>query len=492
MTYTLPSRLTVHDVAAIARGASVRVSASARDDIDRHYHRANAIAERQPVYGRSTGVGANRSTAAAADPVAHGMNLLRSHAVDAGPALDPETTRAMLVVRLNQLLHPGSGIDPSLIDGLERMLVSGSLPEVRRYGGIGTADLSALAGTALALAGERPTSGGGFEPIGPIRADSALPFMSSSALTLGGAALAAARLAALADAGIAAFALSAAAARANPSAFSAEAALAVGSPTASRTASRLAGVVGVDVAGETGWEPARIQDPFAYRGFLPAMSVLTCAVQRLGESVETLVSSSQENPRFFAERGIAVHHGAFLENWLAHELDATAIALAQTAPLALGRLRFINDDAFSGLPRFLAPEAGANSGTMIVEYVSASAMGEVLAAAAPVSTQSAVLSCGVEDDATFAPTALGKLQRALDGYETMVACEILVAVRALRLQGSAAELPAGLARLLELAGELPEDLGDRDLRGDVEVATRLIGRIAEAVDASEVLASAAP
>ncbi len=484
MTYTLPNRLTVHDVAAVARGAAVRVSASAREDIERHYHRANAIAERQPVYGRSTGVGANRSTAAATDPVTHGMNLLRSHAVDAGPAFDAETTRAMLVVRLNQLLHPGSGIDPSLIDGLERMLVSGSLPEVRRYGGIGTADLSALAGTALALAGERPTSGGGFEPIGPIRADSALPFMSSSALTLGGAALAAARLASLADAGIAAFALSAAAARANPSAFSAEAALAVGSPTASRTASRLAGVIG-----EPTWEPARIQDPFAYRGFLPAMSVLTCGVQRLGESVETLISSSQENPRFFAEQGVAVHHGAFLENWLAHELDATAIALAQTAPLALGRLRFINDDAFSGLPRFLAPEPGASSGTMIVEYVSASAMGEVLAAASPVSTQSAVLSCGVEDDATFAPTALGKLQRALDGYEVMVACEILVAVRALRLRG-ASRLSPGLTRLIEIADELPSDVRDRDLRGDVEIATGLIGAIAETVETSEMLVSA--
>ncbi|RGE19492.1 aromatic amino acid lyase [Leucobacter sp. wl10] len=487
MTYTLPSRLTVHDVAAIARGAAVRVSGPARAEIENYYHQANRIAEEQPVYGRSTGVGANRSSAASSDPVAHGMNLLRSHAVDAGPPFDSETTRAMLVVRLNQLLHPGSGIDPVLIDGLERMLVSGSLPEVRRYGGIGTADLSALAGTALALVGERPTSGEGFEPIGPIRADSALPFMSSSALTLGGAALACARLAALADAGIAAFAFSAAAARANASAFSAEAALAVGSPTAARTASRLAGVLG-----EQAWDAVRIQDPFAYRGFLPAMSVLTSATQRLGESIETLVSSSQENPRFFAEQGIAVHHGAFLENWLAHELDATAIALAQTASLVLGRLRFINDDAFSGLPRFLAPEPGASSGTMIVEYVSASAMGEVLAAAAPVSTHSAVLSCGIEDDATFAPTALSKLQRALDGYEIMVACEIVVAVRALRLQGAATTgVSAALVRLLEIADELPDDLGDRDLREDLEIAARLIGRIADAVDASEAPAPGA-
>ncbi|MBN9613391.1 MAG: aromatic amino acid lyase, partial [Actinobacteria bacterium] len=194
MTYTLPIRLTVHDVVEIAAGADVQVAAQAREEIAQHHRSANSIAESQPIYGRSTGVGANRLTAAGVDPVTHGMNLLRSHAVDAGPALDPGTTRAMLAVRLNQLLHPGSGIDPSVVDGLTRMLATNSLPELRRFGGIGTADLPALAGTALALAGERPVSGEGFEPIGPIRSDSALPFMSSSALTLAGAALATARL----------------------------------------------------------------------------------------------------------------------------------------------------------------------------------------------------------------------------------------------------------------------------------------------------------
>ncbi|MBK0417898.1 aromatic amino acid lyase [Leucobacter sp. CSA1] len=475
MTYTLPTELTVHDIAAIARGAGIRVSASARRDIAEHHRAANTIAETRPVYGRSTGVGANRLTTAAADPTTHGMNLLRSHAVDAGAPFGAETTRAMLAVRLNQLLQPGSGIDPILIDGLERMLAGNHLPEVRRFGSIGTADLPALAGTALALTGERPTSVDGFEPIGPIRADSALPFMSSSALTLAGSALAAARLETLTRAGLAAFALSALAARANPEAFSPEAALAIGSPTSAANAETLNALLG-----EAVWDPARIQDPFAYRGFLPAASVTTSAVRRLSESAETLCSSAQENPRFFTDRGTVVHHGAFLENWLAHELDATAIALAQSAPLVVGRLRFINDDAFSGLPRFLAPSGGGDSGTMIAEYVAASALGDILAGAAPVSVQSVVLSCGVEDDATFATTALGKLERSIEAFETLLACEILVAVRALRLSDVSDEgMSPAVRRLLELASALPEDLSDRDLRGDVEVAQSLLDGFAE-------------
>ena len=470
MAYTLPMQLTVHEIADIADGAEVRVSARARAEIARHHETANAIAESQPVYGRSTGVGANRLTATGADPVAHGMNLLRSHAVDAGPALGTAITRAMLAVRLNQLLHPGSGIDPSLIDGLERMLATDSLPEVRQYGGIGTADLPALAGVALALAGERPTSGPSFEPIGPIRSDSALPFMSSSALTLAGAALVTARLEQLIGAGLSAFALSAGAAQANPSAFSREAALAIAIPTAEQNATRLATLIG-----PPDWTPARIQDPFAFRGFLPAISMFTCATARLREAVETLVSRSKENPRFFADEGLAVHHGAFLETWLAHELDSVALALAQTAPLGLARLRFLNDDTFTGLPRFLAPALAGTSGTMIVEYLAASALGEIHAGAAPVSNHGAVLSCGVEEDATFASTALDKLRRSLDGLEIMLASEIVVAVRALRLRARGDDgLSEELGQLLELGERLPAELADRDLRGDIEIAGELL------------------
>ncbi|MFT4233243.1 MAG: aromatic amino acid lyase [Leucobacter sp.] len=470
MNYVLPAHLSVHDIAAIASGAAVRVSEHARADIEAHHHVANAIATTAPVYGRSTGVGANRVTSTATDSTTHGMNLLRSHAVDAGQAFGPETTRAMLAVRLNQLLQPGSGIDPVLIDGLERMLDGGHLPEVRRFGSIGTADLPALAGTALALAGERPTSGEGFMTIGPISADSALPFMSSSALTIAGSALCAARLDTAVLAGHAAFAISAISARANPEAFSSEAALAIGSPTAEQNARALSALIG-----DTEWEAARIQDPFAYRGYLPAVSVTTNAIRRLSESVSTLCSRAQENPRFFADQRRVVHHGAFLENWLAHELDATALALAQSAPLSVGRLRFINDDAFSGLPRFLAPEGGGASGTMITEYVAASALGEVLASAAPVAAHSVVLSCGVEDDATFATTGLGKLERAITAFETMLACEIVVAVRAARISGaSRSRLSPGMRRLFELARELPEDMHDRDLREDVEIAQSLI------------------
>ena len=114
----------------------------------------------------------------------YGMRLLRSHAVDAGDALADRTVRAMLAVRLVQLCVPGAGLDPQILRGLERMLNEDALPELLQYASIGTGDLAALAGTALTLIGERPATAP-LVPMPPWGADSALPFMSSSALTLG-------------------------------------------------------------------------------------------------------------------------------------------------------------------------------------------------------------------------------------------------------------------------------------------------------------------
>ena len=92
---------------------------------------------------------------AAAEAAQHGLHLLRSHAAGAGPLLDPDLARAMLVVRLNQIGAGGSGVDPGVLDVLADAINRGFVPPVPRYGAIGTGDLTALAATGLCLLGER-------------------------------------------------------------------------------------------------------------------------------------------------------------------------------------------------------------------------------------------------------------------------------------------------------------------------------------------------
>src|SRR6266545_2475834 len=99
--------LTCAQVRAVARRrAQARVSADAWARVRRSADLIARIVATQPVYGRTTGVGANRTVAIAVDPrgrAEHGSALLRSHAGGAGPLLDADRARAMLVVRLNQL-----------------------------------------------------------------------------------------------------------------------------------------------------------------------------------------------------------------------------------------------------------------------------------------------------------------------------------------------------------------------------------------------------
>ena len=172
---------------AAARGGAIEVelTAPARERMSHRHRAAEEIATRVPVYGRTTGVGANRQVDVAGDLSDHALRLLRSHAGGVGDALDEEVVRATILVRLRQMAAGGCS-RPEVADALAA-LAADPLPTVRDLGGLGTGDLTVLAQLGLALAGEG-------EDGGPARlaiaAGDALPLMSSNAATFATAALA--------------------------------------------------------------------------------------------------------------------------------------------------------------------------------------------------------------------------------------------------------------------------------------------------------------
>ena len=132
--------LSVKDIVRVSRQRTrVRLTGGALERMREAHASVEATARRRPVYGFSTGVGANRSVnlGAGAD---HGLNLLRSHAVDAGQVLGRETVRAMMVIRLSQLAAAGSGINPdipvALVGDAQRRCASrGARIRWHRHGG---------------------------------------------------------------------------------------------------------------------------------------------------------------------------------------------------------------------------------------------------------------------------------------------------------------------------------------------------------------------
>lgn len=472
------------DVVAVADGAAVRVPDAVVEAVDRAHAAAHRLSQEVPTYGRTTGVGANKS--AVVDDEAHGLRLLRSHAVDAGEELPARSVRAMLAVRLNQLCVTGSGVDPVVLPALERMLNTNALPTVRAFASIGTGDLGALAGTALTLMGERPATGP-LEPMGPWSRDSALPFISSSALTIGRACLVVDALDRLDRAAAVVYALSFRGLDGNPSILSPAAVRAVAAPGVDAVAERTrrllgvpdgsAGRPGAPVAAPPAAQPARIQDAYGLRAFPISQGAFTHALGALTEQAGRLLGTAQENPLFDLAGEAVVHHGAFHQVALGLALDGCALALAQTGPLVMSRIGMLNEPRFTGLRPFLAAGQEGASGLMMIEYVAAGALAELRASAQPASLGSVVLSRGAEEDASFASQAVVQAERAVAAYRSLLACELVGAVRLLRQRGVG--LPAGPLRdALDLAGVLPAEDTDRDLRGDLEIAQELLDGLA--------------
>ncbi|MBI0379509.1 aromatic amino acid lyase, partial [Streptomyces albiflaviniger] len=123
---------------------------------ERAWETADRLAATGRVYGRSTGVGANRTEDVGPADSDHGLRLLRSHAGAIGAPLPGREVRAMMAVRANQLLAGGAGLRPAVVTALVEGLDSGAHPVINEYGAVGTGDLAALAQTGLALVGEYP------------------------------------------------------------------------------------------------------------------------------------------------------------------------------------------------------------------------------------------------------------------------------------------------------------------------------------------------
>ena len=152
-----------------------------------------------------------------------------------------------------------------------------------------------------------------------------------------------------------------------------------------------------------------------------------------------------------------------------------------TAPdLLIGR--FDGLDGAPGLeemlPRFLAAEPGLESGLMIVQYLAAALVTENKSKAFPATVDSVPTSDGQEDHVSMGSVSALKLAGVLERTETVVAVEMLTAVRALQfitrpdLAPRAGRSPLGLSEPLaalvsELAVLSPPDPQDRSLSDDV-------------------------
>jgi histidine ammonia-lyase len=480
-------RVTCAQVRDVARGfASATVT-------DEGYERAEAaaataaqVAASREVYGRTTGVGANRDQPVdATDGAEHGYRLLRSHAGGSGPLIAADLSRAMLVVRANQIAAGGSGVDPGVLEPLLAGVNAGLSVPVPRYGAIGTGDLTALAAAALCLLGERdwllpPGGEPAPQPRFQLAPTDALAFLSSNAATVGEAALACCDLADLLMAAIVIAALSHCAVDGSVEPYAA----AVHEARRYRGQRAVAAVLR-DLLGTDYGPSRRVQDPYGYRALPQVHGPAVDAVRRAAGAVAAELNAAAENPLVDVAGATVWHNGNFHTAYVGLTLDAVRAALFQTAALSASRLGTLVEPAFTGLAPFLATDPAPSSGIMILEYVSQSAIAEIRRLAAPAALGSAVLSRGVEEHAGFSTQSARATTDVVEAYRVVLACEMVAAVRALRLR-EIRPRRQGLGTAFDLAaGVLPPGTADRALDTDLAIAQRLLPELADAADLTD-------
>ncbi len=456
-------------------------NAAARDALD------VLIAAGEPIYGVTTGVGALRDRSIdAAERAGYSRRLLRSHACGAGRALSAELVRAAMVTRANQIGAGGAGVSAELLDALVATLNAGLTPFTRELGSLGTGDLTALADIGLALLGEgqmwradrlvdaaSAIADAGIAPasLGP---RDGLALISSNAVSVGHAALIVADVHALLDAWLTVAALSFEAAAADPIALDPRIHSAAHRAGQSAIAAEMrARRLGLDERTE---RPGAlgIQDPYPFRALPQVDGAVHDALRALEQTVIHELNFAGENALIVVDGPAALPNGNPHAAPLANAIDNLRTALAQSAALIAARVSALLDPSLTGLPPFLAERPGPESGALVVEYTAHAAAAEVRSLVTPVAAQTVSVSRGVESHSSLAPIAARRAHEALDALRVLLATELVVAVRALRVARHE-PVGAGSRPLFEAASRrLDPDLRDRPLHPDIEAARILI------------------
>jgi histidine ammonia-lyase len=133
--------------------------------------------------------------------------------------------------------------------------------------------------------------------------------------------------------------------------------------------------------------------------------------------------------------------GNFHGQPLALQADFLAIAMAELGNIS-ERRTYLLISGQRGLPAFLAPNAGLNSGFMIAQYTAAAIVSQSKQLCTPASVDSIVSSNGQEDHVSMGANAVTKLRRVVQNVQRVLAIELLTAAQALEIRRPHKSSPA--------------------------------------------------
>jgi histidine ammonia-lyase len=485
-----PGEVALDEWRRVYEGAGVRLAPSTAPGVAASAEAVDRILARgEPVYGINTGFGKLASVRIeSADLERLQRNIVLSHAVGVGEATPVAVTRLMMALKLASLAQGASGVRPATIDLLTAMLERGLTPVVPSQGSVGASgDLAPLAHMAAAMIG-----------VGEIRvgerrlpAERALTEASLAPLVLGpkeGLALlngtqfsTAYALAALFETetlfrcALVTGAMSTEAARGSDTPFDPRIhALRrhrgqVDTARALRELMAESGIRASHLAGD-----ARVQDPYSLRCQPQVMGAALGILRHAAETLADEANGVTDNPLIFAGSDEALSGGNFHAEPVAFAADIIALALCEIGSLAERRVALLMDSSLSGLPAFLTPRPGLNSGLMMIQITAAALVSENKQRAYPASVDSIPTSANQEDHVSMAAHGARRLLAMAENARAVIAIELLAAAQGCdfhRPLTSSPPLEAARAALRSRSAHLDDD---RHLQPDIEAAVGLI------------------
>jgi len=190
---------------------------------------------------------------------------------------------------------------------------------------------------------------------------------------------------------------------------------------------------------------------------------------------EAELASEVDNPVVLHELGTVESAGNFHGEPLAFVLDLLAMAASEVASISERRTDRMLDPAHSnGLPAFLVPDPGVNSGFMLAQYTQASMVSQCKRLAVPASVDSIPTSGTTEDHVSMGGDAGLKLRRAITNAQTVVAIEALCAAQALDLRAPLEANEATRAVTSAIREHVETLAHDRPLAPDIAAVTELV------------------
>ena len=376
------------------------------------------------------------------------VNLIRSHSAGVGEPLSQEETRAMMLLRANSLAKGFSGVRPQVIEQICAMLNKGVHPVVPSQGSVGASgDLAPLAHLALAMIGEGEVwadngrasaadalKATGIAPLIP-EAKEAISLINGTQAMLAVGTLSLLAAETLAETADILGAMTLDALQGTDVAFDARIHAARPHAGQMKVAANLRTLLAGSEIRASHKDCGRVQDAYSMRCIPQVHGAVRDTLEFCRRTFEIEMNSAVDNPLVFVTghaEGDIISGGNFHGEPLAFALDYMAIVLSALAGISERRIeRLVNPALNEGLPPFLAPDAGINSGFMMPQVTAAALASENKVYAHPASVDSITTSGNKEDFVSMGMTAAIKLKKIVANTTNVLAIEACAAAQAL-------------------------------------------------------------